>query len=883
MRLPALWPTLSLAGGILFAHWAPTSPLAAAALIISTQLAAMFLLRRGLLRAAWWTALVCWVAVGSLAAELQRRDVPRDNVAQMIGAGRLDAREPLRWRGRLRQGPSRLPAGVRYDVDLEEVEAAGRPIAVSGGLRATLREYPGRPWVDPPAVEPGDRVELLVRARVPRNYLDPGAFDERGSLARQGIYVEGSLRDGSLLTKLEASSASIPWTARFGRLRNHFFDVLDSMFAASADVDAVLRAMLLGDRGFIEHSISERFQQTGVYHVLVVAGLHVGALAAFVFWLGRRVRLPMEATVLATLAVLGFYVLVVEERPPILRAALMAAAVLSAAFFYRRPAVLNGLAVAAVLLLCANPAAAFDPSFQLSIAAVGAIGAIGVPLAEGTTAPYRRALANVNDLTRDPLFPPKPAQTRVLVRGLATDHLAQRLPKWLAPHALAMLVIPVRCGLAIWDLMVITLAIQVGLTPLMALYFHRVSLAGPAANLPAVLLTGLIVPLGFLCVGLGSASQTLARPLAAFVGWLVHLLVVVVGWFSRMPRLSYRIPGPPAWLMAACLISFLALAACLWRKTHPATRIETASGMPFRAALCGTAVVCVMLLVCVATYPFAPRLEQGKLEVTVLDVGQGDALFAAFPDGRTMLIDGGGSALAPLARETGRPEFDVGEMIVAPYLWERGLKRIDVVALTHGHRDHLDGLYAVLDDFRVGELWLGREITSPGFRALEQEAAAHGVSIVHHERGDTFAWAGVRAAFLWPDSAPATDKAGNNDSLVLQFHFGAINYLLTGDIERPVERQLLSRGDSLHADFLKVGHHGSKTSTTPDFLAAVAPRIAVISVGAENPYGHPNQSVLDEFRGIGARLLRTDVDGATTVISDGRAVSVHSYNQDKPE
>lgn len=879
MKLPALWSAAALAAGILLQRAVPLSPLVFAAAATAALLTGLLFLRpsRASAAGAWLAGLIAWVFLGALAGELQRRNVAPDSAAALIRSGRLDATGPLRWRGRLRQGPSQLPSGIRYDVDLEEVESSGQPRAVSGGLRVTLHRTPSRDWVEPPPAAPGDRIELLMRAHIPRNYMNPGAYDERGALERQGIGLIGSLRDGTLLTVLGHPGARFP--DLFARLRNRLLTTLAALFPGAPETEAVLRAMLLGDRGFLQNSAAEKFQQTGVFHVLVLAGLHVGVLAGFVFWLSRRMGIAREAAILVTLAAVGCYALIVEDRPPILRAALMAAVLLSAGFVYRRPSLLNTLGVALGLILCANPAALLDPSLQLSLAAVGAIGALGLPVLQRTTQYYAPALRDLSDDTRDPGFPPRAQQLRLLLRDLAADH-GQRLPARLQPLAPEIVAATVRGGFTVWDLVVLSAAIQAGMLPLLALYFHRVALAGPLANLPALALTGIIVPLGFLCLAAGSVSLTLAAPLALLLRGLVALLLGTVAGFAAIPHLSYRIPGPPAWLLAGSALAFAALGACLWRGGATRASAVQPRSWPLRLATRVSAAAALAALVCVATYPFAPRLTPSRLEATVLDVGQGDSIFVAFPDGRTLLVDGGGSALAPLERLSGRPEFDLGEQVVAPYLWSRGLKRLDAVALTHPDRDHVGGLYSVLKDFPVAELWIGREMPVPALRELEEEARRFGVRIVHQQRGSRFAWRGVNGEFLWPSEQPSTQKPSNNDSLVLRLEFAGVRYLLPGDIERPTERELLARGGDLRADFLKVAHHGSRTSTTPAFLAAVAPRIAAISDGVENPYGHPSAAVLDAFRGQGVRLLRTDQDGAVTVSTDGRSITLRTYAQD---
>jgi len=858
MKLPALWIAAALAAGIALASPHPVKPVVWLALAAATLLVSLALVIGQRAHEAWIFGLAAWVFLGALAARLEQLAQPANHVTNLVAKGRVETGEALRWRGRLREDPVRLPWGLRYEVDLEQVEVAGAAVPLTGGLRVSYFRNEQSP--EPlPVLSAGDRVEALVRARRPRNFGNPGALDARAQLARQNIHLTGSLRSAELVRKIGDPPPTI--AHRLARARGWLLDRLDAMFAGAPDRAAVLRAMLLGDRNFIDHERATAFQKTAAYHVLVIAGLHVAALAAFVLWAGRRLRLSPFASILLTLAVLGAYVAVVEDRPPILRAALMGALFLTSRLFYRRVDLLNTTALAALILLAARPSALRDPSFQLSFVAVGTIGALAVPWIDRSSEIYRRALEHLGDVTRDGPHVPRAAQFRLDARA-AAGWLAQRLPKRLAARASLLVTLPCLGALRLWEVVVLSATIQLGMLPLLAHYFHRVSLAGPLANVPAVLLTGLIVPIGFVTLGVSLLWAALGGAFAKVLGALVAALVSSVEWFARWNWASYRIPGPPALLLVA-FFATLILIAIAARTARRRWQLLTAAPL----AVLGLAV---------ATYPFVPSLEPGKLEVTVLDVGQGDSIFAAFPDGRTMLIDGGGTYGA--VRIGGvRTGFDTGEQVVSPYLWNRGLKRLDVVALTHAHQDHLGGLDAVLENFRARELWVGRDVASPAYRGLLDLAQERGVRVVHQIRGEAFACDGVAGHFLWPDTSAEAESAKNNDSMVMRLQHGSVAVLLPGDIERPVERELLSHGDPLAADFLKVAHHGSKTSTSAELLRDVAPRLAVISVGEANPFGQPNPDVLERLSTAGARVLRTDRDGAVTILSDGRTLRVRCF------
>jgi competence protein ComEC len=273
-------------------------------------------------------------------------------------------------------------------------------------------------------------------------------------------------------------------------------------------------------------------------------------------------------------------------------------------------------------------------------------------------------------------------------------------------------------------------------------------------------------------------------------------------------------------------------------------------------------------------------LPRGKLEVTVLDVGQGDSIFASFPDGRTMLVDGGGEPGSTWTHGL-RSGPDIGEEIVAPYLWSRGIKRVDVIALSHAHHDHMHGLRAVLNDFSVGELWVGLDSDAPAFRELLEEAKSRGVEVIFRHAGEHLEFGGAQVAVVWPPEPGGIPLTTNNDSLVLSLQDGKTRFLLPGDVEAKAEKELISSGENVSADFLKVPHHGSKSSSTEPFLESVSPRVAVISVGEGNPFGHPNDSVVDRYEEKHVRVLRTDQDGAVTATTDGNNLTVKSYRESR--
>ncbi|MBI4462092.1 MAG: DNA internalization-related competence protein ComEC/Rec2, partial [Acidobacteria bacterium] len=512
-------------------------------------------------------------------------------------------------------------------------------------------------------------------------------------------------------------------------------------------------------------------------------------------------------------------------------------------------------ALAALVVLLLRPGWLFDSGFQLSFAAVLLIALLAVPWMERTSLPYRQALQALDDPERDDHFAPRQAQFRLDLRDLASRlGRFRRLLFWM-----------VRAGFNAWNVLVISFAVHLGFVLLLALYFHRVTWTGLVANVVVVPLVGFMVPLGLALLLLGTVWLAAAKFVAPAVATLTDVLLWVVTRLGTLDWLTWRIPAPPSAVVLAYGIALVLLALSIRRRRRWQLLV---------------AVPVAVLVAVIVTYPFAPKLTPGELEVTVLDVGQGDAIVLALPQGESWLVDAGPGAIRlPEGYWLGQ---DTGENVVSPYLWSRGLKQLDRAILTHAHHDHLGGFPAVLDNFRVGEFWVGNNPETPAYRRLLEKAREHKIVISQHGRGEVHELGGARIEILSPPlDQPPDPQSPNNDSLVVRVSYRGQRVLLAGDIERSLEVGLLAAGLPLAADALKVPHHGSRTSASTEFLSAVGASTAVISVGGQNPHGHPHPEVLARLTAASAATFRTDRDGAVTVRTNGRTIGVSSFAREQ--
>ncbi len=828
--------------------------------------------------------------LGAFCHQVEYARVRDDRIKKIYDDGVIASGEPVEIEGFLLARAEPAFDGVFLRLKTDKLKYRKSEQNVSGIVRFFLpiKDLEPAAELDDLNLQSGSRIRVSCNLIREDQYLNPGVMPRRLILDQQGIDAVATVKSPFLIEKLEQKSWFSPFDYVYAQ-RQKLIEAFRQRFNQSTA--GVMIASLLGDKYFLDRDTADVFREGGTFHVLVISGLHITFIGGLVLLIVQRFTRRKILHLLIVGSFLGLYTFAVGAEVPVVRASLMFTILLLSQAIYRKGTLLNALGLCCLILLAWRPSDLFNASFQLTIISVGAIIAMAFPLIE--------KLRAIGSWTPDASHP-FPANVPIWLKRFC-EMLYWREAVWEIERgrqiwSAGLFKAPYVGGLALKGLqpivaylfegVVVSVIVQLWLLPLLVVYFHRVSVVSIFLNLWVGVVMALESFAALIAITLAQLSETLALPLIRLTELLNWLLLSIPGMAADAGWASFRLPvysGPmkAIYFLYMLPVVLLAFGLYCWNPFEFGKSTKNV-----RCVLMNTISVLLILALgfLIVFHPYSTPKPDGKLHIDFLDVGQGDSAFITFPNGQTMLVDGGGRVGydKPDDEDDTEPfEPDVpriGEFVVSEFLWEKGYSHVDHVVATHADADHAQGLEDVVRNFDVGRIYFGSLPDGASeINELFNEAARHGIETVLIGRGDVLEIAETRVEILWPEKSRTEKLSDNNSSIVMRIVYGNHSFLLTGDIERETETALTAGGAILKADVVKVPHHGSRTSSTQAFIESVDSKTAVISVGRRSPFGHPHPEVVERWNKANVSLIKTGDSGTISILTDGTQITISTF------
>ena len=601
----------------------------------------------------------------------------------------------------------------------------------------------------------------------------------------------------------------------------------------------LLIGLLLGDDDNIDDDIEESFKISSLSHILAVSGMQVTYIITAMYFIFNNL-LGKRKTKIVIIIILIFYTILTGFSPSIVRASIMGILIMGAGLFYRKNDIWNSIAISLLLMLIYNPFLITNVGLQLSY-----LGTIGIILLNKT---FLRIFNKI------------------------------RFEKYILNRKIINIVSK------IIEILTVTISASVVVFPIMLYNFNLFGTYFLITNLLASIIIGPITIFGTVIVIISFIFLKLGKMFSIFLEISLNILVLVSN-FSKLPFSKIYITTPKISMIIfyyVLIIFFnyiykiynnrnLSLTQIRFRNLIALYKYKIKEIYNNKKSRKKFISILILIVFCFNIYNFF--IIKRELKIYFVDVGQGDSTFIVTPKNETILIDGGGSL---------GTDFDVGESTLLPYILDRGYKKIDLMFVSHFDQDHIGGLFKILEELKVEKVCISKqEEDSENYQKFLNIVKEKNIQVLVVKKGDKIVLDNnLYFDILWPNDKQIEENKLNNNAIVMKLNYNNFSTLFTGDIEKPAEEKILEiykNSKILESDILKVAHHGSKTSTTDEFLNKVKPKIALIGVGKDNMFGHPSNTTIEKLEKMNIKIYRTDLNAEISIcVNDKGQVSIKS-------